>query len=683
MSLPGANVIVAGAAPQERCPPAQAWQAGVLLVALTLAACLPALRAGFVWEDDRTLTHNPHLQSLGGLAAIWFDTGAAPRFRPLTQTALWVESRLWGAHPAGYHVVSVLLHVCNVLLLWTLLRRLGLAGAWLIAALFAVHPVQADAIAWISQRAAPLSGMFYLAALLGYLRWCGVTPEDEELREQLPLLRIGLPQRPRHRYAVTLLLVAAAMLCDPAALTWPIIVLLIVRYRGGAVAWADLRPLVPAFGLALTTLTWTMWVELNGIDRADEALRSLGAHVLLAPARLWINVCMLLLPPAAMLRPSYTIAAIPPAVIAAILAVTALLAAAAWRCRTRPSAGAVIAMLMYVVSWLPSVLLDALPGGTEPLHNLQYLACVPLLAAIVAGIAGRCAASDARAFRPALRAGAAVVLLSLAGMMFFLTGRYDTEQRFWQRPIADHGARSLAQRRLAKVAAREGRMVDAAAHYRALADLSPGDVEAPLGLAAALERLSRQEEASAAYLRSLELAPGDPRVMAAVASFETRRGNATRARELYDAALRLRPGDPGVHSDLALLLDSMQLVDEAIAHCRAAIETDPAFVPARLNLATLLFRRGDFDAAAEQLQQVVRDSPRNFEAYANGGAMLAQMKQYAQAERMFRNALLIRGDSSEVWANLALTLQAQGRTGEAEWSFSQAKRYAPQAPPAE
>jgi hypothetical protein len=129
----------------------------VLLVALTLIAYVPAMRGGFVWDDDDYVTENGNLHSMAGLERIWFEIGAVPQYYPLVHTTFWIEYHLWGLRPLGFHVTNVLLHALNGLILWELLRRLGIPGAWGAAALFVLHPLQVESVAWVTERKNVLS----------------------------------------------------------------------------------------------------------------------------------------------------------------------------------------------------------------------------------------------------------------------------------------------------------------------------------------------------------------------------------------------------------------------------------------------------------------------------------------------------------------------------------------------
>src|ERR1700722_19235428 len=168
--------------------PGNRWLGGALIIlAITIVAYIPAILGGFIWDDDAYVQHNPNLRSLAGLWNIWAHTAATPQYYPLVHTTFWIEYHLWGADPGaalGYKIVNVLLHAGSAILLWRLLRLLGLPGAWLAAAIFAVHPVQVESVAWITERKNVLSGLFYLLAFRTYLSGTGVSPVTNDTRHR-------------------------------------------------------------------------------------------------------------------------------------------------------------------------------------------------------------------------------------------------------------------------------------------------------------------------------------------------------------------------------------------------------------------------------------------------------------------------------------------------------------------
>src|SRR5665213_1512970 len=145
------------------------WPGAFLLLAVSCAVYWPLRHAGFIWDDDSFLTENPLIKQADGLRRFWFYSDAGGYF-PMTSTSLWLEWRLWGMNAAGYHFVNILLHGASAALLWRMLVKLNIPGAWLAAALFAAHPVNVESVAWITQRKNTLAMFFYAGSLWCYLR---------------------------------------------------------------------------------------------------------------------------------------------------------------------------------------------------------------------------------------------------------------------------------------------------------------------------------------------------------------------------------------------------------------------------------------------------------------------------------------------------------------------------------
>src|SRR5450631_1273207 len=157
---------------------------GLVLVAAVVAAYGPALNAGFVWNDDTYVTDNPTLDGTDGLHLIWTEPKANEQYYPMVFTSFWIEKRLWGLHAFGYHLVNVLLHAGSALLLWRLLVRLSLGGAWLAAAAFALHPMCVESVAWVTERKNTLSLFLSLLAIHAFFSALGAREAAAEPRKK-------------------------------------------------------------------------------------------------------------------------------------------------------------------------------------------------------------------------------------------------------------------------------------------------------------------------------------------------------------------------------------------------------------------------------------------------------------------------------------------------------------------
>ena len=202
---------------------------------------LPALGCGFIWDDDDYVTANPTLRTADGLRRIWLEPRATPQYYPLVHTTFWVEYHLWGLAPVGYHLVNVVIHAANVVLVWLVLRKLGIPGAWFAAAVFGLHPVHVESVAWVTERKNVLSGLFYLSALL-------VSIDVFQLSADAAA---DAPRNKVSRYIAATLLFVAALLCKSVTCSLPAVLLLLILWRRGRLTRTDLGLLAPWFVLGL------------------------------------------------------------------------------------------------------------------------------------------------------------------------------------------------------------------------------------------------------------------------------------------------------------------------------------------------------------------------------------------------------------------------------------------------
>ena len=140
-----------------------------IIIMVAFLAYLPSINGGFVLDDESLLTNNLFIRASDGPYRLWCTT-ESPDYWPVTNTSFWIEWRLWETKPTGYHVTNLILHVIEALLIWIILRKLSVPGAFLAAMIFALHPVNVESVAWIAQRKNLMSMLFFLLSILWYLK---------------------------------------------------------------------------------------------------------------------------------------------------------------------------------------------------------------------------------------------------------------------------------------------------------------------------------------------------------------------------------------------------------------------------------------------------------------------------------------------------------------------------------
>ena len=552
------------------------FAATAALVFCALVAYYPALRAGFIWDDDDYLTGNPTLNDLHGLQRIWLEPGAVPQYYPLVHTTFWIERHLWGLRPAGYHLTNILLHILSALLVWRLLSRLRLPGAWLAAAIFATHPVQVESVAWITERKNVLMGLFYLAALYAYLRPWGWLEGEAGPR--------------RRWYVLSFALFLGSLASKTVAASFPVAVLLLIWWKRGRISARDVRPLVPFFlagaGMGLVTL----WMERHrvGAHGAEWDL-SMLERTLVAGRAFWFYLRKLIVPwPLSFVYPRWTVSVTALWQYAFPLAALALYAAL-WRLRRRLGRGPLTAGLFYGATLFPALgFFNIYPMRyTFVADHYQYLAALGPIVLFACGAAGlvrrprpreEAATKGSERGRP-LRwreAGLALAfLLVLSGATWNRTRVYRSLESLWLDTIKTAPTVWLAHHNLACIYLEQRRFDSAIGHFEEAQRLRPADEVALVSLGRACIMGGRPREA----VRWLE------------------------------EALRVRPDRAETHNNLGQALFALGRKEEASDHFRRAVELDAAYTSARRNLANALADDGNVKEAAAELRKVLDLEP--------------------------------------------------------------------------
>ena len=271
--------------------PWRAWVAAALLILLVVLVYFPTLENGFISDDWYYVKGNTALISTSGLSDIWFKLGTIEQYYPLVHSSFWLEYRLWGHDPRAYHVVNFLLHAAAALLVWRLLVCLEVPGAWLAAAIFAVHPVEVESVAWASERKNVLSCLLAIASMLAYFRF---SPPHAS-----PAAHASARDTSSGcaYYVLAFVLYTAAVLSKSVVVSVPAVILVIYWWKRGRVTRRDAVRLAPFFSVGLALASLTIWMEKTYVGaRGREWELPLLDRVLIAGRALWFYPSKLLWP---------------------------------------------------------------------------------------------------------------------------------------------------------------------------------------------------------------------------------------------------------------------------------------------------------------------------------------------------------------------------------------------------
>ena len=630
----------------------QDWVLGCLLLAATLLAYQPVWHAGFIWDDDGHLTA-PALRSWAGLAQIWTKVGATQQYYPLVHSIFWIEHRLWGDAPPGYHLVNILLHFFSALLLARILRRLEVPGAWLAAALFALHPVQVESVAWITELKNTLSGFCCVAAALAYLRYD---------RERKPLF-----------YGLALGLFAAGLFAKTVIATMPAALLLLFWWRRKKLRWKEeMAPLAPFFIAGIGMGLLTVWVERTQIILTD----ALSSHLsfiqsgLIAGRALWFYLGKLVWPhPLIFIYPRWEASG---AVWWQFLFPVAalLLAVALWRGRRRLGDGPLVALLFFAGTLFPALgFFDVYPFRYSFVaDHFQYLACIGPLALAAAALERGMNWMSKR--NPWPRRILCVVLVTmLGGLTRHQCEKYAGLEPLWRATLADNPGCWLAHNNLAALCVQKGGLAEGVAQFRQALSIKPADADAHFNLGMALAMNGEGDEAIAEFRRTLEIRPGFAEVRYNLGLVLARKGAIAEAIAEYRQALAVKPAFAQAHYDLGLALARSGKLDEAIAQYRQALSNKPDYVEALNNLGIALVQRKEMEEAIAQFRLALAIQPGHAETHYNLGTALAIKGEVAEAVAQFQQAVAIKPDYAEAHFNLGVALVSLGQTDQAAAQF--------------
>lgn len=638
--------------------------AAALIVVALIVAYSPAMRGGFIWDDDAHVT-KPELRSAQGLYRIWFEVGATQQYYPLLHTAFWIQHKLWGDRPMGYHLVNLAWHATASMLVLVIVRRLlrakGVAwadsGAVLTAAVFALHPVHVESVAWITEQKNTLSAVFYLSAMLVYLRF------DETRR--------------RAAYGLATGMFVLGLLTKTVTATLPAALLVIFWWQRGRLSLKrDAVPLVPWFVLGAIGGLFTAWVEHDLIGAKGQAFElSAIQRLMLAGHVVWFYLSKLVWP--AELIFIYPRWSVDPAAWRQWLFPLGLIALfIALLLFSRNSRAPLAAMLFFVGSLFPVLgFFNVFPFlYSFVADHFQYLPSLGVIALVCGGVV----AALWRIHSPVIRAIPMLALPAVLGILTFRQCRmYADIQTLYETTIRKNPACWMAYNNLGILFKDKGQYAEAIEHYRRTLQLHPDYAPAHNNLGVALNAMSRYDEAIAAFAEALRLRPANPEALGNLATALTHVGRFQEAVARLQEALRYDPDDAGLHSNLGVTLQAAGRPTEAVGEFRRALELAPDLPGIRVQLDLALAATQSPQKAIGAYEQLLRADPNNAQVHFSLGVALAQAGRLPEAVEHYQTVVRINSDHVEAHNNLAALLARAGRLTEAIPHFEQAVRLKP------
>jgi protein O-mannosyl-transferase len=579
----------------------------LVLLLLVFLAYARVGDAGFIWDDEQHLTQNPVIIGPLGLTDIW--TSASAVYYPLVLTTFWILHHFVGLTPLPYHVLNVAFHAASALLLWRVLVQLRVRGAWLGAALWALHPVLVQSVAWITEMKNTQSALFYLLAISCFL----------QSRER---------KRNGVFYGLTIFFFVAAITSKPSTVMLPVVLALCLWWREGGFKQRDLRSFLPLILISLAASAWTIWEQkFHSLATGAEWVQTPLQRILISADAIWFYLLKLLWPhPLIFIYPRWTIdpsrwfAWIP--LVALFVVATVLFLKRNTALRPVSFAFAYFVITLFPVLDFFDVYFFRYSFVSD---HFQYLASMGPLALAGAGVI--MAVEKIRIHRLAIQtASTLAILLILGTLTFHQSANYHDLITLYQVTLAQNPKCWMAEYNLGLALKNQGQLDEAIAHYRRAVNIWPDYVEAHYNLGGAYIEKGNIDEALAEYRRAIEI----------------------------------RPDDADSHNNYGSALRRLNQFDQAENEYRRALSLHPQYLDARLNLGSLLLQRGRTAEAITNLETARRLQPNDAVTHVTLGLALMKNGQPGEAAAELNRALQLAPDEVSALNSLAWLLATAG-----------------------
>ena len=617
----------------------RAWLWGLLLIAFVFIAYAQVFHAGFIWDDESHLTRNPCIVGPLGLKEIWTSTQAV--YYPLVLTTFWALHKFVGLNPLPYHILNVLMHAGSAVLLWRVLRQLGVRGAWLGAALWALHPVMVQSVAWVTELKNTQSCLFYLLSSYCFLNWEKQSQITQTRRVEVSLM-----------FGLSLLCFVLATLSKPSVVMLPCVLALCVWWRRRRIQWRDAVALASFVAISALASAWTIWEQkFHARAVGPDWAQNWPERLIIAGRAIWFYLAKLFWPhplifiyPRWQLQPSQFTAYLP--LLLALMGLIALWFLPGKAGRAVFFAGAYYVMSLFPVLGCFSIYFFRYSFVSD---HFQYLASMgPLALVAAAGSEGfnRLGVAESLGRGLAfLRVGLCTVVLLLLGILT------------WQQTAVYHDLITLYTTTLAQ---NSGCWM---AHYN-------------LGIA--LRDRGETDQAITHYRQAIVLRPGYAEAHYNLGRLLAEKGEFNGAVDHYEVALAINPDDPEAHNNLGATFVQQGRIDDAIGHYQKALAIQPDYAEASCNLADALLSKADIDGAIIHYLTCVAALPNQPDAQYNLASALLRKGRIDEAIVHYEKVLELLPENANARVNLGSAFLAKHRLGDAITEYKEALRLAPE-----
>ena len=591
------------------------------------------MRGGFIWDDNVFLYDNPLIHAPDGLYRFWFTT-QAPDYFPLVSSSLWFEWRLWGMHPVGYHIVNILLHAGGAVMLWRLLLALEIPGAWMAALIYAIHPVNVETVAWITERKNTLPMVFLLPAMLLFLK------SD----------RSGS----RRDYVLALVAFLLALLAKTSVVMLPFVLLICAWWMNRRVTRRHLLRVVPFFGLSALAGLVTVWFQYNRAIR-DGVVRTDGfaSRLAIAGRAIWFYLAKAIWPfNLSFVYPRWVVdpAAVRSYLPVIVLAVTCCML---WFLRRRSWAAPIaVAMGCYLVNLLPVL-------GFTNIYFMRYslvadhwqYTAMPAVIALVVGSLAMLARRGTQS-RNLMAFGGVVAIVVLSISTYRRCEIYHDLETLWRDTLAKNPLGSMPNNNYATLLLDDGKLDEAEVHLRTALQDDPRSYEAVMNLGLVFERRGDKAGALEQFRRSAAMEPRYSFAQANLGRLLIVMGQSAEGVEHLNAAIASNPRCVPAYRERATAREAAGDLGGALADLQSVAETDPSDADLRVNLSRFYVRRNDPQSALREGRAALEIDPENAAAHNNWGMLLEAGGDGNGAVREYRRALQLQPDFPQAERNL-------------------------------